>query len=522
VGLFVLALTPWTSLWDRDEPRFARAALEMARSGDWLVPTFNGEVRPHKPPLGTWLMGLSMGLFGPLPAAARAVSALGLALAAFFTERAGRELGLGPAARLAPLLLALSPLALVEGTLATVDALLLGALAACLAVFARLLMRGVSARGTAALAAALAMALLVKGPAAFLGALAMSAAIAGAGLDPARRRALARSLAIATALGLLVFLGWFLPADRAAGGVLLREGIGHQVGDRLITPLESHGGPWLLYLPYYVPVLLLGFLPWSYYLPAAERHLRTLPRPVRATLLAWAAVPFCAMSLVATKLPHYVLPAFPALALAVAAALQAIADGRAEPAVVRRFELAPRLLLGGTALALLALFAAGHLLPPLRTPLLVLALVFVAIAALARQAHAARDVSALLRALLCGTGLSCAVAAVGVLPAIDRLRPVARLAARVQDVPGPAAASGFHEPSLDFALDRPHLERLSDEDALAAWARRGGPGLLVATRERLRAAVDRHGPLPLRELAEETGLDVARGRDVTLVALARR
>ena len=36
-------------LWDRDEPRNARAAQEMLERGDWIVPTFNSELRSHKP-----------------------------------------------------------------------------------------------------------------------------------------------------------------------------------------------------------------------------------------------------------------------------------------------------------------------------------------------------------------------------------------------------------------------------------------------------------------------------------------
>src|SRR5690606_4455463 len=38
-------------LWDRDEPRNAGCAREMLERGDWIVPTFNGELRPHKPVL---------------------------------------------------------------------------------------------------------------------------------------------------------------------------------------------------------------------------------------------------------------------------------------------------------------------------------------------------------------------------------------------------------------------------------------------------------------------------------------
>src|SRR5208337_5018732 len=65
-----------TGLWDRDEPRFATAVREMRARGDWIVPTFNGEPRYHKPILIYWLMGLSTALAGDTPFGARIVSTL--------------------------------------------------------------------------------------------------------------------------------------------------------------------------------------------------------------------------------------------------------------------------------------------------------------------------------------------------------------------------------------------------------------------------------------------------------------
>ena len=47
---FYLTVASSSSLWDRDEPRFARAAVEMLHTGDYLVPTFNGNLRADKPP----------------------------------------------------------------------------------------------------------------------------------------------------------------------------------------------------------------------------------------------------------------------------------------------------------------------------------------------------------------------------------------------------------------------------------------------------------------------------------------
>src|SRR6185503_21121189 len=74
---------------------------------------------------------------------------------------------------------------------------------------------------------------------------------------------------ITTILGVALFLAWGIPADRATGGEFLRRGIQHHVVERVTRPLESHGGEFFLSLPYYVPVVLIGFLPGVSYLPAA-------------------------------------------------------------------------------------------------------------------------------------------------------------------------------------------------------------------------------------------------------------
>src|SRR5579864_1910163 len=93
----LLALAGRTTLWDRDEPRFAQATVEMIASGDYLVPTFNGKLRPDKPALVYWLMSLPVRWLGPTAVAARFWSAAAMALAALLTLAAARRLLPAPA-----------------------------------------------------------------------------------------------------------------------------------------------------------------------------------------------------------------------------------------------------------------------------------------------------------------------------------------------------------------------------------------------------------------------------------------
>ena len=63
------------SLWDIDEGHNAEAAREMLDSGNWLVPTFNFQLRDHKPPLLYWLQIAGYEWFGVNEFAARLPSA---------------------------------------------------------------------------------------------------------------------------------------------------------------------------------------------------------------------------------------------------------------------------------------------------------------------------------------------------------------------------------------------------------------------------------------------------------------
>ena len=80
------------TLWDRDEPRFARATVEMIESGNYLVPTFNNDLWPDKPVMFYWLMSLPIRLFGPTEFACRFFAAVGTALTCLLTIFVGQRL----------------------------------------------------------------------------------------------------------------------------------------------------------------------------------------------------------------------------------------------------------------------------------------------------------------------------------------------------------------------------------------------------------------------------------------------
>ena len=133
-ALLYLLLASLTTLWDRDEPRFARAAVEMARTGDYLVPKFDGELRPDKPPLIYWSMIPWILMFGAVDLVVRVPSILASLIAIAATFYIGRNLGGERVGIRAMGLCGLMPLPLIIGTAATADGLLLATVAVALAI----------------------------------------------------------------------------------------------------------------------------------------------------------------------------------------------------------------------------------------------------------------------------------------------------------------------------------------------------------------------------------------------------
>ena len=123
-----------STLWDRDEPRFARATAEMVESGNYLYPTFNGRLRPDKPILIYWLMSIPLRVLGPTPLACRFFSGVGIAVTCVLTFLIGRRF-LGVKAGLWSMaILASTVMVMVMGTLATSDAILLPTMVAVMVV----------------------------------------------------------------------------------------------------------------------------------------------------------------------------------------------------------------------------------------------------------------------------------------------------------------------------------------------------------------------------------------------------
>ncbi|ROQ90771.1 ArnT family glycosyltransferase [Desulfosoma caldarium] len=528
VALFLFT-TSRSTLWDRDEPRFARATMEMVESGNYLIPTFNGALRPDKPILIYWLMSLSVRLFGPTSVACRFFSPLGTALTCLMTLLIGRRFFDSKTGLLAAMVVATTPLVLMTGTAATTDAVLVGFMMVALAAFARALETEPRWRWILVMAAALAAAQLTKGPVGLAVPLvSMITVLVLSRRETARLRQFVGPLLLVVGVSTAVFLLWALPANKATNGEFLRLGIGHHVVERSINPLEHHGGRFLFALPFYLPVVVLGFFPWTLFLPQALSKLmrgQLGGTKVRAFLVGCIFPTFVLMSLVATKLPHYVLPIWPALALVVAATLAKGKRALQDPNY-KVYQLCGRLVFSILGLALGATLMIAPWFVPLqdaRGSIFSLGLLFLVMTILTVREHRYHRYGTAASILVLGMLLFQTSLSVYLLPSLESMKvspPIAHAINEHTPRDVQVATYKYGEPSLNFYLDR-YILPLKTGTELVSWAQQPVPGVLVIPRKELEKIENQYGGLGLTPFAVAKGYNYSKGKWVELLALKR-
>ena len=403
-------------LWDEDEPKNAACAREMLERGDWVTPSFNYDLRTDKPVLLYWLMMTAYRTFGVNEFAARFWSAMAGVGVSLVVYHLGRLLFRAEVGLWAGLIMATSLMFDVAGRAATPDAsFILWATSAMLAfVWAEGRARHSSLDGAstdarwapwryAPMYLCMGIAVLAKGPAGVVlplmamgvyltvlrdmnttsardgvpgaaaagvwGRLAVWRNFALVALNPARWWRISRRIYLAEGalVVLAVALPWYIWVGVRTDGEWLRGFLlKHNVG-RFTASMENHSGPIL----YYIPAIIIGFFPWSVFLPLSIRNaalrIAANQRDRAAYLLisCWAAAQVGFFSLAATKLPSYVLPAYPAIALLTAAFLDRwLAEPLAVPKGLLRWALVSPALVGlGVVIALpivAAKFAPGE------------------------------------------------------------------------------------------------------------------------------------------------------------------
>ena len=478
------------ALWDRDEPRFAQASREMIERQDFIVPHFNGAYRFDKPVLIYWLMTANYRLFGINEFTARLGSSLSGVLACWLMYLLGRKFFNRQVGLFAAAILASCPLMVVESKLATADALLTVFLVAVLGLW--LAIQGTRTKWYYAVLLGLALGLgtLAKGPIVwlFLGAGALASALLQMGRKILRDNSYQRLakppdktwgltirnvalLLLAVAVAAAVFLPWGLAALVKTQGAYWSEGVGRHVLQRSSESLEGHWGP----PGYYLASWIVCAFPWSVLGPLAIwQAWRSRKDDWRmAGLLGWVIGPWLVLELVQTKLVHYALGCYPAMAILIAVLLYDWQDElgqKLKSSVLGRMALSALWIIA-IAIGAALVTAVGFLcLGPLAqlggpgAPLLLAAglagLVTVGTGLLVRHSLVKGRTKA---AIACGfTGVMIWAAIVGglVAPAISsyRVAPKAAAVAKKLSPPGTQfVLFGFDEPSMIWylAADKP-------------------------------------------------------------------
>jgi 4-amino-4-deoxy-L-arabinose transferase-like glycosyltransferase len=302
-----------------DEGRYAEIAREMVVTGDWVTPRLNDLKYFEKPPMQYWLTASAYQAFGIDEWTARIVPALGGLLAILAVGFTLARLETPLAGAFAALALAGTVWHAGLSHVLTLDALLNGFLALALCAFLLAQRDGLAQRAERGwmlvMYAALAAATLTKGLVALMipgGALVLYT-LATRDVGPWRRLHLVPGLALYAVLT----VPWFVLVSNA-NPEFARFFFIHEHFQRFLTQEHRREGAWW----YFIPIFVVGLLPWlvlfAWSLPASWRAAANgRGFSWQKLCLCWSAFLFVFFSASGSKLPSYILPLFPALALVI-------------------------------------------------------------------------------------------------------------------------------------------------------------------------------------------------------------
>jgi 4-amino-4-deoxy-L-arabinose transferase-like glycosyltransferase len=511
---------------DRDEPRYMQATRQMLETGDFVRIRFQDEARNKKPAGVYWLQAAAVAAFSTPQSSApwpyRLVSVFGAVAAVLLTFAIGAAIFDRRTALIAAGLLASTVDLVFEAHVATTDALMLPTAVAAQGLMGLAYLgarRGerLPIWGAVLFWVAQGLALLIKGPVVPL--LSLLTAISLVLVD--RRAAWLKALhpAWGVPLALAIVLPWLVWIEIDTGGAFIQDSIGRDLLGKVAAGQEAHGSPPGTYLA----LLPVTFWPASLFLGIAGLWMwRARRLPASRLLAAWVIPYWILLELVPTKLPHYVLPLYPALALAAARACIALnEEGMVQPSGWIRWLFPGLWAAAGMALGVVVLILPVHfgLYAMPAGAIAVAASLAVAWQCLRRDraylgtGSAIMAVIASLCVLTPGFGI--------VLPRLDPIwlsRSAASLINDHRETHDRVAISGYSEPSIVFLLGTD--TDLATPDRAAADLLAGKVGLaLIADSDdaAFRNVVTGQGER-LDSIGSVSGFDYSNGKTLTLRA----
>ncbi len=520
-GLPALMLLPPL---DRDESRYAQATSQMLETGDFVDIRFQDDPRWKKPVGIYWMQAAAVAITSSVEnrdiAPYRIPSILGAMLAAAACAWAGAAMFGQRAGFLAGAILGASFLLSTEAGIAKTDAMLCGAVTLAMAGLARIYLA--SRAGELPIRPhklmfwlGLGLSILIKGP---IGLIVVAPAMIALSLWD-RDFSWLKRLGWGWGLPLVALIvgPWAIAITIATDGGFWTEAIGGDLAPKLAGGDEGHGVPPGLYL-LLAPLL---FFPATLLLPAALSagwHRRT--EPAIRFLICWLVPAWLIFELTPTKLAHYTLPTFGALALLAAAALTR-PIGKASRYAGAGLTIAVGALLAVSSVLLLTEYGRSTA-QTWATMTIVFAILTGLIGAFLMLHRAA--MTAVIASIALGVVAHGALAGtlrqlrpLSVAPQLEKVLLAANLHPR-QGRAGPIAVTGFHEPSLVFLTGR--NTELTDGAGAARALAEGRPVIVEARdADAFREAAAQLG-VTGRSVGVVNGHNYSKGDDVSLTVYA--
>ena len=520
-GLPVLMLLPPL---DRDESRYAQATSQMLESGDYVDIRFQDDPRWKKPVGIYWMQAAAVAVTSSVEnrdiQPYRIPSILGAMLAAAVCAWAGAAMFGQRAGFLAGAMLGATFLLSTEAGIAKTDAMLCASVTLAMAALARIYLAtraGEAPRRPHKLLfwLGVGLSILIKGP---IGLIVVVPAILMLSLWDRDVKWLAR-LGWGWGLPLVALIvgPWAIAITIATDGGFWREAIAGDLAPKIAGGHESHGAP----PGYYLIGALALFFPATLLLPAALStgwHRRA--EPAVRFLVCWLVPAWLIFELTPTKLAHYTLPAYGALALLAAAALTRPIGS------VSRYSGAVLSVVAGFLIVLITVYGLTEFGRSTAQTWATITIVFAALAALIGAFLLLHRAAATAVAAAIALGV---VAHAGLAGTIRQLRPLA-IAPQLQQVleradlhprqgrPGPVAITGFHEPSFVFLTGRE--TELTDAAGAARALAEGRPVIVEARDADAFSVASAELGVTGRAVGVVNGHNYSRGDDVSLTVYA--
>ena len=520
-GLPTLMLLPPL---DRDESRYAQATSQMLETGDFVDIRFQDDPRWKKPVGIYWMQAVAVAVTSSVEsrdiAPYRIPSILGAMLAAAACAWAGAAMFGQRAGFLAGAILGATFLLSTEAGIAKTDAMLCGAVTLAMAGLARIYLA--TRAGEAPIRPhklmfwlGLGLSILIKGP---IGLVVVAPAMIALSVWD-RDVSWLKRLGWGWGLPLVALIvgPWAIAITIATDGGFWTEAIGGDLAPKIAGGDEGHGVPPGLYL-LIAPLL---FFPATLLLPAALSagwHRRS--EPAIRFLICWLVPAWLIFELTPTKLAHYTLPTFGALALLAAAALTRPVGK------VSRYTGAGLTIAAGALLAVASVWLLTEYGRSTAQTWATITIVFAILASLIgaflllhRAAMTAVMASIVLGVIAHGalSGTLRQLRPLAVAPQVEKVLLAASLHPR-QGRAGPVAVTGFHEPSLVFLTGRD--TELTDAAGAARALAEGRPVIVEARdADAFREATAELG-VTGRAVGEVNGHNYSKGEGVRLTVYA--